>query len=181
MSGDPEKMSIPSDVKGENYKVDEIVEIGGISANIDPIAERRLVWKFDLRILPVLAIMYLFNSLDKSNLGNAKTAGLEADLGMKGTNQYSTILSIFFIPYVLTAPVLGILGKKYGPHRVLPIMMFCFGLCTLCVVAVKNFGGIMAIRWFLGMSESAFFPLVIYYQTTYVKILHSPNCLLTLT
>lgn len=32
-------------------------------------AERKMVWKFDLRILPVLAIMYLFNSLDKANLG----------------------------------------------------------------------------------------------------------------
>lgn len=47
------------------------------SVDIDPRAERTLVWKFDLRLLPVLAIMYLFNSLDKSNLGNAKTAGLE--------------------------------------------------------------------------------------------------------
>ena len=52
------------------------------SVDIDPEAERALVWKFDLRLLPVLAIMYLFNSLDKSNLGNAKTAGLvgECDL-----------------------------------------------------------------------------------------------------
>ena len=40
---------------------------------IDQKAERRLVWKFDLRILPLLALMYLFNALDKSNLGNAKT------------------------------------------------------------------------------------------------------------
>jgi hypothetical protein len=50
------------------------------SVEIDPRAERALVWKFDLRLLPVLAIMYLFNSLDKSNLGNAKTAGLEGKL-----------------------------------------------------------------------------------------------------
>lgn len=50
------------------------------SVDIDPKAERALVWKFDLRLLPVLAIMYLFNSLDKSNLGNAKTAGLEGML-----------------------------------------------------------------------------------------------------
>jgi len=49
------------------------------------------------------------------------------------------------------------------------MMMFVFGLCTLMVVAVKNFSGIMAIRWFLGMSESAFFPLVIYYQTTFYR------------
>ena len=133
---------------------------------IDPKAERSLVWKFDLRLLPVLAIMYLFNSLDKSNLGNAKTAkpGLESSLGLVG-NQYNILLSVFFVPYVLTAPFLGILGKKYGPSRVLPIMMFCFGAVTLLVVCVQNFGGIMALRWFLGMSESAFFPLVIYYQT----------------
>lgn len=138
------------------------------SFSLDPIAERRVVWKFDLRILPVLAIMYLFNSLDKSNLGNAKTAGLEETLGLRG-NDYNIILSVFFVPYVLTAPVLGILGKKYGPSRVLPMMMFGFGLVTLMVVAVNNFAGLMAIRWFLGMTESAFFPLVIYYQTTFYR------------
>jgi hypothetical protein len=44
-----------------------------------------------LRLLPVLAIMYLFNSLDKSNLGNAKTTGLEKSLGLVG-EQYSTLL-----------------------------------------------------------------------------------------
>lgn len=43
---------------------------------IDRKAERALVWKFDLRISPLLALMYLFNALDKANLGNAKTAGM---------------------------------------------------------------------------------------------------------
>ncbi|ODM23399.1 hypothetical protein SI65_00988 [Aspergillus cristatus] len=140
----------------------------GINITIDSRAESTLVWKFDLRILPVLAVMYLFNSLDKSNLGNAKTAGLEDTLKLKG-NQYNLILSIFFIPYVLTSPFLGILGKKYGPNIVLPSMMFTFGLCTILVVAVFNFSGLLAIRWFLGMAESAFFPLVIYYQTTFYR------------
>lgn len=100
-------------------------------------------------------------------MGNAKTAGLEKSLKLKD-GQYNTILSVFFVPYVLTAPILGILGKKYGPNRVLPLMMLTFGSMTLLVAAVKNFGGLMTVRWFLGMSESAFFPLVIYYQTTYV-------------
>ncbi|KAJ5746835.1 uncharacterized protein N7511_008531 [Penicillium nucicola] len=138
------------------------------SANIDARAERALVWKFDLRLLPVLAIMYLFNSLDKSNLGNAKTAGLEDTLSLKG-NQYNLILSIFFVPYVLTAPFLGLLGKRYGPNIVLPCMMLAFGTFTILVVAVFNFSGLFAIRWFLGMAESAFFPLVIYYQTTFYR------------
>ena len=140
----------------------------GTTLDLSLSAERALVWKFDIRILPILAIMYLFNSLDKSNLGNAKTAGLEKTLGLKG-DQYNIILSVFFIPYVLTAPFLAIAGKKYGPNRVLPVMMFAFGCFTVLVVAVQNFGGLMTIRWFLGMSESAFFPLVIYYQTTFYR------------
>lgn len=158
-------------------------EGGTTTVLLTPAADRALVWKFDLRILPVLACMYLFNSLDKSNLGNAKTAGLEKTLGLKG-DQYNTILSVFFVPYVLTAPFLGILGKRLGPNRVLPAMMFSFGCFTILVTSVMNFGGLMTIRWFLGMSESAFFPLVIYYLTTYValyfRLLRPPqSCMLT--
>ena len=154
-------ISLNSKSDAEGAAVAAITEAGVLQDAIDPKAESRLVWKFDLRILPVLAIMYLFNSLDKSNLGNAKTAGLEADLNL-GDHGYNIILSVFFVPYVLTAPFLGILGKRYGPHIVLPCMMFGFGSFTLLVAAVQNFGGLLALRWFLGMAESAFFPLVIY-------------------
>jgi hypothetical protein len=55
--------------------------------------ERALTWKFDLRMLPMLAVMYLFNALDKGNLGNAKTDGMDKDLGFKG-NQYNIMLSV---------------------------------------------------------------------------------------
>ena len=79
-----------------------------------------------------------------------KTHRLEKTLELK-ESQYNTILSIFFVPYVLTAPFLGILGKQYGPNRVLPLMLLTFGLCTLMVTAAMNFAGILTLRWFLGM------------------------------
>lgn len=164
------------DLKADDLRTSANDDAGSIDINdaehtphvLDHKAERALVWKFDTHLLPVLAVMYLFNSLDKANLGNAKTAGLETSLGLHGT-QYNTILSVFFVPYVLTAPFLGILGKKYGPSIVLPIMMFTFGSMTLITAGVQNFGGLMTTRWFLGMAESAFFPLVIYYQTTFYR------------
>jgi hypothetical protein len=53
--------------------------------------------------MPVLAIMYLFNALDKGNLGNAETGRMEDDLHFKN-NQYNIILSDFYVPYVLFAP-----------------------------------------------------------------------------
>lgn len=147
----------PAIIKVDSAGSQKIIgEDGETMYVIDPKAERALVWKFDLRILPVLAVMYLFNALDskcslissssklnpvESNLGNAKTAGLEDDLGLVG-NQYNILLSVFFVPYVLTAPLLGIAGKKYGPNRILPVMMFTFGSMTLFVAAVHNFGGL---------------------------------------
>ena len=111
--------------------------------------EKRLVLKFDMRILPMLAVMYLCNALDKGNLGNAKTDHMDRDLNFKG-NQYNVMLSVFYVPYVVFAPPIGMLGKKYGPHRVLPIMMFCFGSATLLGASVRNWGGMMTLRWFLG-------------------------------
>ena len=72
---------------------------------LDHQAERALCRKLDVRLLPVLAIMFLFNGLDKGNLGNAKTAGMDKDLNFK-KSQYNIALSVFYIPFVLTAPIL---------------------------------------------------------------------------
>lgn len=197
----PELDDRPTSVSEEGGASAEVFEGGEeLTARVvDSKAERALCRKFDLRLLPVLAVMYLFNayvfssllplpssvgadnesSLDKGNLGNAKTNGFEKDLGFTG-NQYNIILSVFYIPYVLCAPPVGMLGKKYGPSRVLPIMMFTFGSMTLLGAACKNFGGMMTgpffwpllrdwswganivelVRVILGAAESAFFPLV---------------------
>lgn len=46
------------------------------------------------------------------------------------------------------------LGKKFGPARVLPILMMCFGSMTILAVAAQNFAGMMALRWFLGTLPS---------------------------
>lgn len=119
--------------------------------------EKRLALKFDIRILPMLALMYLFNALDKGNLGNAKTDNMDKDLHFK-PGQYNIMLSIFFVPYVLFAPPIAMLGKRIGPHRMLPILMFCFGSMTLLSASVKNWGGMMALRWFLGEYYSLYFP-----------------------
>lgn len=76
---------------------------------------------------------------------------------------------IFFVPYVIFAPPVAILGKRYGPARVLPILMFTFGSMTLLAAAAHNFAGLFTLRFFLGMAESGFFPLVIYYLTTFYR------------
>jgi hypothetical protein len=108
------KVDFPRSVKDDDLKASYMVDaepesfLGtayGPIPVVDHPAERALCRKFDFRLLPVLAIMYLFNALDKGNLGNAKTAGLEKDLHFKN-DEYNIILCVFYVPYVLFAPVL---------------------------------------------------------------------------
>ncbi|KAI0438254.1 major facilitator superfamily domain-containing protein [Xylaria telfairii] len=170
----PQRHAAADDVASCNKKSTDDVEsihenaAGETAHIIDTAAERALCRKFDFRLLPVLALMYLFNALDKGNLGNAQTAGLSKDLNFK-SGQYNLIVGIFFVPYVVFAPPLAFLGKKIGPARMLPILMLNFGSFTLLTAATHNFSGIFALRFFLGAVESAFFPLVIFYLTTFYR------------
>lgn len=86
-----EKRSISGDVE-----VAETVTVHASQA-IDPVAERKLVWQFDIRILPIIAAMYLFNNLDRGNMGNAETDGLSKTLGLVG-DQYSILVSVRMQP-----------------------------------------------------------------------------------
>ncbi|KAJ5115498.1 hypothetical protein NUU61_001257 [Penicillium alfredii] len=146
--------------------VDEITRV------VDHKAERRLCRRFDIRLLPILAIMYLFNALDKATFElfwpSYADKMAHGDLHFK-PNQYNLLLSIFFVPFVVFAPPFSMLGKKFSPARALPVLMFSFGSFTLLSAAAHNFGGLFALRWFLGMSEAAFLPLVIYYLTTFYR------------
>ncbi|KAF9285182.1 hypothetical protein BGZ68_004107 [Mortierella alpina] len=68
--------------------------------HFDPAQIARLRRKIDWRLLPLLSLMYLCSFLDRVNIGNAKVAGLERDIGLT-PDQYSWALSIFFIGYII--------------------------------------------------------------------------------
>lgn len=151
--------------KQETVTVDVKVDDARI---YDKKAERALCRKLDIHILPLISIMYLFNALDKGNISNAKTDGIEDDLNMHA-EQWNIMLSIFYIPFVLCAFPITFIIKRFNAATVIPILMFGFGSLTLCCAAVTNFGGLMTVRWFLGMAESAFFPGIIFYLSTFYR------------
>lgn len=85
---------------------------------------------------PFTVLSYYTHTLDRANLGNAKTAGLEKDLGMVG-NQYSLVLVAFYITYsVMTIPW-TIAAKRFSPAVVMPLLVAGWAICTMASVAVK--------------------------------------------
>jgi hypothetical protein len=58
--------------------------------------EAAVIRKLDMRILPLVFVLYSFSVLDRSNLGNAKLAGLEDAIDLSGNN-YNLLGTLFYI------------------------------------------------------------------------------------
>lgn len=93
---------------------------------LDLKTERRVIWKCDIHVVPVLMVLYLLAFLDRINIGNARLQGLEADLGMEG-NDYNLALFIFFIPYILCEIPCNLTMKRLAPSTWLSSIMALWG------------------------------------------------------
>ncbi|KAK3616692.1 hypothetical protein LTR56_025795 [Elasticomyces elasticus] len=124
--------------------------------------QRRIFHKVDRRLVPMLALLYLIAHLDRANIGNAKIEGLEASLGMTGTD-YNIVVAIFFIPYILCeVPSNLVLAKFSRPSWYMGTLVLCWGIVMTLTGVVKSFGGLIATRFLLGVFEAGFFPGAIF-------------------
>ncbi|KAL2193705.1 major facilitator superfamily domain-containing protein [Corynascus similis CBS 632.67] len=130
--------------------------------------ERRLLWRLDWILMPWLCLLYLLAFLDRTNIGNAKIAGLNEDLGLT-TSSYNATLTIFFVSYAVFEPLSNILLKRLRPSIYIPIIMIFWGASMLGMGFVYNWSGLMAARWFLGLAEAGLFPGVNYYLSCWYK------------
>ncbi|KFH45973.1 putative transporter -like protein [Hapsidospora chrysogenum ATCC 11550] len=135
---------------------------------IDPDAERSYVRKLDLFLLPFLSLMYFFNAVDRSNLGNAETDGIDEDLNFKG-NEYSLLILLFYIPFGTLDLPLNLLTKRFTAKWVLPVPMVTWGAVATLQVAATNFAGILVLRLILGGCEAGFFAGVVFYFTLFYR------------
>ncbi|KAI0773194.1 MFS transporter [Trametes elegans] len=127
-----------------------------------------------MRILPAAMIIHLLCFLDRSNIGNAKV--LNKDVGHSLTQtlhitaqQYLVALMIFTVAFILIQTPSNYMLKKFRPSRWMALMMFCWGGMTMLLAAVRNFGGIVGVRFLLGAFESGLFPGQVYILTFWYR------------
>ncbi|KXN73672.1 MFS general substrate transporter [Conidiobolus coronatus NRRL 28638] len=121
--------------KNNSIKVNKSVDQREVY-NIDV---KKLIRKLDWNLIPYLSLLYLFSFLDRVNIGYARVYRMEKELGLTQA-QYSWTLWIARI-------------------------MFTWGVITMALAAVKNFEGLMAGRFFLGLAEAGLFPGIVYYMS----------------
>ncbi|KAF5370102.1 hypothetical protein D9758_001066 [Tetrapyrgos nigripes] len=142
---------------------------------------RKILWKLDSHILPPLALLWLANFVDRTNVGNARIAGLERDTHLQG-NQFNTTLAgklllrpLSMLPTsppqfstFLEMPSNWVL-KRMGANRWLPLIVCAWGGVTTLTCLVQNYSGLIAIRIFLGACEGGLLPGMVLYLSTIYK------------
>ncbi|TFB02821.1 hypothetical protein CCMA1212_004977 [Trichoderma ghanense] len=110
-------------------------------------AEKKLLWKQDIRIIPISAGIYFLCFLDRANIGNAKVLNvtthddLQHTAGMSN-KQFNVALMVFLVAYAVFEVPSNILLKKLRPSRWLAFLMFCWGVITMCMGATNSFGSV---------------------------------------
>lgn len=157
--------------------IEDIKSASLLPDELDRAAERRLLWKCDLHVVPILTVLFMFAFLDRINIGNARLMGLERDLRMTG-HQYNIALFVFFVPYILFEVPSNMLLKKMRPSWWLSGIMLAWGvfssscavaevvsdadsatgILTVCQGVTKSFQGLVVCRVLIGVFEAGFMP-----------------------
>ncbi|KAL2865542.1 permease of the major facilitator superfamily [Aspergillus lucknowensis] len=125
--------------------------------------ERSLRWKIDLRIFPVLIVLFILNFIDRNNFANARLKGLEKDLGLTDV-EYQTCISILLVGYIaFQIPSNMVLNILRRPSWYLCACAAGWGATSAATAAVQNATGAILCRFFLGCLEASLFPGSIYF------------------
>ncbi|RDW22808.1 major facilitator superfamily domain-containing protein [Yarrowia lipolytica] len=157
----PDSPSQAPSVQEVELKEDHDTFIESLPPIVD---EKKVIRKIDMRIIPILSLLYLMSFLDRGSIGNANIEGLSVDLGLTGA-QYNMCLTVFFFTYSVFEVPSNMMLKKLKPSIWLPTIMVAWGIVMTLMGIVQNYGGLLAARVFLGLTEAGLFPGVSYYLT----------------
>ncbi|KAF9484537.1 MFS general substrate transporter [Pholiota conissans] len=164
-----------------NVKADDLLESGrsitkseansssdaSDASDIDPVAEAKLVRKLDIIMLPLFTLIYALNFIDRTAIGNAKIAGLEKDLGMKGFD-LNIALTVFYICYFISDIPANLIMKRVGSVWI-AFLTFAFGIVSFGSAFIHNYNQMIVTRVFLGLAEGGSLSALVYLLARYYR------------
>lgn len=123
--------------------------------------------KLDTHLVAFLALLYSLSFLDRSNIGNARVAGLVEDLRLADA-QYEWLLWAFYITYI-AFEWMALLYRVFPAHVYVSLCIAAWGLLASLQAAATSFSGLLVLRALLGVSEAAFGPGVPFYLSFFFR------------
>jgi sugar phosphate permease len=119
--------------------------------------ERVLSRKRWYRLIPIAFITYSLAYLDRANFGFAAAGGMALDLNI--TAAMSSLLgSLFFLGYFFFQIPGALYAAKKSARKLIFWSLILWGALAMATGMVSNVKGLIAIRFMLGVVESAVMP-----------------------
>ncbi|PVU92288.1 hypothetical protein BB561_003942 [Smittium simulii] len=123
----------------------------------EEILRKSYLKKIDLRILPVIVLLYFANSLDRSNIGTASINGLYSYLKFS-TSQQGNVISLFTIFYLAFEAPANMLLKKTKPRVWFSFIVTAWSLSTFYLAFATSANLFILGRCLIGIFEAGFTP-----------------------
>ncbi|KAI6546543.1 hypothetical protein MCOR03_011577 [Pyricularia oryzae] len=107
-------------------KAEQFLKEAGHSVTVTVGSNRRVVRLIDLRLLPILLVVYSLQSLDKNTLSYAAVFGLIEDAKLVG-DQFSWLGSVVYVAQLVFQPLVAYLLVVMPVGKFMTGMVFCWG------------------------------------------------------
>lgn len=122
--------------------------------------QKRLLWKIDFFLLPLICLLYAIQYMDKTSINYASIMGLREYYHMHG-NQYSWCGSAFYLGYLIFEFPMSLALQRFPVSKFIALTVVIWGV-IVCLHAVPvNYAGFIALRTILGILESAVTPAMV--------------------
>lgn len=132
-------------------------------ASPDEGLEREAIKAAAWRFIPLLALAYFFNYLDRTSVGFAALT-MNKELGLTAT-QFGWGAGILFAGYCMFEVPSNLAMYRFGARRWLARIMITWGLMAAATAFAVGPYSFYVIRFLLGVGEAGFFPGVIFFLT----------------
>ncbi|KAM0356664.1 hypothetical protein HYE67_011093 [Fusarium culmorum] len=146
-------------VSGEKH-VRQRDELSIIPEEFDAEEEQRLVKKLDLFIMPIMAVVYFFQYIDKNSINYTAVFGLRSDLKLT-SKDYSWAVSIFYVGQLVSQYPAAYVLSRFHITRFIGATIITCGVMEMCIGASQDFEGLATCRFLLGFSQAAVSPAFI--------------------
>lgn len=119
--------------------------------------ETAFVQRLDFYVLFILSLGYFIKNLDQTNISNAYVSGMKEDLQMN-KNELNMIDVAWTCGYVIGQVPSQIILTNVRPSIWIPSCELVWTMLTFCLAAVTTSNHVIAIRFFVGLLESIFYP-----------------------
>ena len=119
--------------------------------------------KATYRLIPFLCLAYVFNFLDRVNVGFA-ALHMNEDLGFSPA-VYGFGAGVFFLGYIAFEIPSNLALQRFGARIWIARIMISWGLVATAMALVQGETSFYVMRLLLGIAEAGFFPGIILYLT----------------